>query len=176
MKTYFKLSGLVLLFLLTVLAVYLLSLRFSDGPVEFYPWFTISYGGPFRTGELTTAPSSWESIKDFEEIEFQTLQPAISRTVWLSIYDGRLFIVSGYMRSGLGRLWKQWPHYIEDDDRIILRIADKLYEQRMERILEGPEVVPVMTELSRKYGNGGPGSSVPVEQGFVWMFEVLPRQ
>lgn len=27
-------------------------LRLSDGPVEFFPWFTISIGGPFRSGEL----------------------------------------------------------------------------------------------------------------------------
>ena len=32
----------------------------------------------------------------------------------------------------------------------------------MTRITEGPDIVPVMTEISRKYGNGSPGSDFAV--------------
>jgi len=156
-------------------ALFLGSLRFSDGPVEFFPWFTISIGGPFKSGELTLTPDDWSFLTDREEIQFQTLTPNSSRTVWLAVHDKRLFIVSGYMNSGIGKLWKQWPVSMEEDNRVILRIDDALYEQSMRRILEGPEIVPVMSELSRKYGNGAPGSEIAVTGGFVWMFEVMPR-
>ena len=73
------------------------------------------------------------------------------------MHDSRLFIVSGYMNTGYGGIWKQWPHYLSEDDRIILRIDEALYEQRLERIMEGPEVIPVLQELSRKYFGGAQG-------------------
>ena len=55
------------------------AMRMNDGPVEFYPWFTISIGGPFRSGELTAAPQSWEFLQEREEIEIQTLKPTTSQ-------------------------------------------------------------------------------------------------
>ena len=35
------------------------------------------------------------------------------------------------MNTSYGGIWKQWPHYLDHDDRIILRIDGKLYEQRL---------------------------------------------
>lgn len=150
-------------------------MRLNDGPVEFVPGFTISIGGPFRSGEPTDSPSSWSFIKDVEEIEMQTLNLSTTKTVWPIVVEGRLFVASGRLNTRVGRLWKQWPQRIEEDDRIILRIDEKLYEQRMVRILQGPEIVPVMTEISRKYGNGAPGSELAVTGGYVWLFEVVER-
>ena len=86
------------------------------------------------------------------------------------------------MNSAPGAIWKQWPHYLEDDDRIILRIDGNLYEQRLERIMEGPEVVPVLSELFRKYfavagvtGDDSFTGAETVTNGDTWMFEVVPR-
>ena len=111
------------------------------------------------------------------------MDPPRSRTVWLAVHEGRLFIVSGYMNSVPGAIWKQWPYYLEDDDRIILRIDGNLYEQRLERFMEGPEVVPVLSELFRKYfagggvtGNDSFTSAETVANGDTWMFEVVPQQ
>lgn len=67
---------------------------------------------------------------------------------------------------------------MEDDDRIILRIDGNLYEQRLERIMEGPEIVPVLNELARKYFPGsddGLGTAETVTTGDTWMFEVVSR-
>ena len=175
LKKIAKWFGILLTLCLLAIGLGYTALRWHDGPVEFWPWFTISIGGPFRSGELTASPASWDFIKQREVIEFQTLTPSTSRTVWVSVVDGRLFIVSGYMSSTLGRLWKQWPVYMEADNRVLLRIDNKLYEQRLQRIEQRPEIVPVMTEISRKYGNGDPGSEAAVSGGFVWMFEVVRR-
>ncbi len=102
------------------------SMRLSDGPVEFFPWFTISIGDPFRSGEVVDSPDNWEFLKDVEEMELQTMKPTTSRTLWVPVVDGKLYIVSGYMGTTIGRLWKQWPTYMEEDNRILIRVADTI--------------------------------------------------
>lgn len=152
-------------------------LRIQDGPVEFFPWFTISIGGPFRSGELAASPANWDFISERLEIEFQTLNPSTSRTVWVPVVDGKLFIVSGYMNSTIGRLWKQWPAYMEEDNRVLIRIDGKIYGQRLNRITAGDYIAPVMAQITRKYFGGSgapvPGSEIAVTSGSVWMFEVV---
>ncbi len=176
-KVVFKWAGILLGLILLLGAVAYGIMRMNDGPVEFYPWFTISIGGPFRSGELTAAPESWEFLREREEIEIQTLKPTTSRTVWVPIVGGELFIVSGYMNSPIGRLWKQWPAYMEEDNRILIRDEGKIYEQCLQRVLDDPlKAVPVLAELGRKYFGGTgelvPGSEIAVTSGSIWMFEV----
>ena len=91
--------------------------------------------------------------------------------------DGKLYIVSGYMSSTIGQLWKQWPKYMEEDNRILIRVDDKIYEQRLNRIMAGPIAAEVMTEIARKYF-GAPATvnqaaGVAVTSGSVWLFEVV---
>ena len=177
MKKFFKWLGILFGTLALALSVFLLGMRFTDGPIAAFT------GGPFSTGILAAAPTDWTYLTDRDLIEFQTMDPPRSRTVWLAVHEGRLFIVSGYMNSVPGAIWKQWPYYLEDDDRIILRIDGNLYEQRLERFMQGPEVVPVLSELFRKYfagggvtGNDSFTSAETVANGDTWMFEVVPQQ
>ena len=163
--------GLGLLTFLAAVALFLFGMRFSDGPIAVFT------GGQFTSGVQENAPDDWDYLKERSLIEFQTLSPARSRTVWLAVHDKRLVIVSGYMNTGYGAIWKQWPHYLNDDDRVILRIDDALYEQRLERITEGPDVVPVLRELGRKYFSGSEGLATQstVARGDTWMYEVVDR-
>lgn len=169
MKIFAKWFGLILLVIVVAVAVFFWSARFSDGPLE------IIAGGPFTTGTPTEAPADWSFLKDRATIEFQTLEPARSRTVWLAVSDGKLFIVSGYMTTNYGAIWKQWPHYLEQDGRIILRIDGNLYEQRLQRIMDGPDVMPVLREFNRKYGAGEPTSIATITEGDTWMYQVVLR-
>lgn len=173
-----KWLGIFLLTVVLLLGLGYAGLRIQDGPVEFFPWFTISIGGPFRSGEVMASPANWDFIKERDEIEFQTIDPSTSRTVWVPVVDGKLFIVSGYMNSAVGRIWKQWPAYMEEDNRVLIRIDGNIYEQRLQRIMDGPEIAPVMAEIARKYFGGSgqpvPGSEIAVTSGSVWMFEVVP--
>ena len=169
MLTFLKRVFIGLLLLLAILAGLLYAARFYDGPLE------IVAGGPFKTGELSPAPADWSFLTERDTIEFQTLVPARSRTVWLAVHDGRLFIVSGYMTTGYGALWKQWPHYLQQDNRVILRVDDRLYEQRLRRITSGPDIEPVLNEFSRKYGDGLSAESTQVTEGHTWMYEVIER-
>lgn len=169
MKKILKWIGFSIAVLAIGIAVLLWSMRFHDGPLE------ILSGGPFTTGLLSAAPDDWSFLKDRSTIQFQTMDPAQSRTVWLAAHDQRLFVVSGYMTTNYGAIWKQWPHYLEADDRVILRIDGNLYEQRLQRIMNGPEVVPVLDEFSRKYGDGEAASADSVASGYTWMYEVVDR-
>ena len=165
-----KRLGFFIAALLVLVGALLFSARFLDGPIA------IVSGGPFTSGEVTPAPDDWSFLIDRPEIEFQTLSPATSRTVWLSAHDNRLFLVSGYMTTGYGSIWKQWPHYLENDDRVILRIDGKLYEQKLQRVMNGPDILPVLNDFSRKYG-GSLGADVSeVTEGHTWMFEVVDRE
>lgn len=167
MKTFFKWLGITFALIILAIILFFTGMRFHDGPVE------IISGGPFKTGEPAATPDSWQFIEGRETIEFQTMDPPTSRTVWLTVHDGRLFLISGYMTTTYGKLWKQWPHYIEDDDRVILRIDGKLYEQRLERIREGEVLRPVTEKFGRKYGFDG--SPEAVKSGYAWLYEVKPR-
>jgi hypothetical protein len=176
-KTIMKWIGIIVVASFLLMAAAYGAMRINDGPVEFYPWFTISIGGPFRSGELTPTPESWEFLAEREEIEIQTLSPTTSRTVWVPVVDDQLFIVSGYMNSTIGRLWKQWPAYMEEDNRILIRDQGKIYEQCLYRVLDDAQkIVPVLAELGRKYGGGSgeqiAGSEIAVTSGSIWMFEV----
>ena len=94
------------------------------------------------------------------------------------MHNQRLFLVSGYMNTSYGGIWKQWPHYLDRDDRIILRVDGKLYVQRLQRVMEGPEVVPVLSEFARKYFDGADGdftSDESIRSGDTWMYEVVDR-
>lgn len=169
MKNFLKWTGLILLTLVVAVALFIFSVRFQDGPLE------IIAGGPFTTGTPAAAPTGWSFLQDRSTIEFQTLEPSTSRTVWLATNDGKLFIVSGYMTTNYGAIWKKWPHYLAEDDRIILRIDGNLYEQRLQRIMDGPDVMPVLREFNRKYGAGEPTSIATITEGETWMFQVVPR-
>lgn len=170
MKKFFKGIGICLVFIAVATGVFLFGMRFSDGPLE------LISGGPFKTGQSSPAPSDWSFLKERDTIEFQTLDPLTSRTVWVATHEGRMYVVSGYMNQGYAAIWKQWPHYLEDDNRIVLRIDGKLYEQKLARIMDGPAVTPVLNELSRKYLDGSPvTSNEQVTQGDTWMFEVVDR-
>ena len=82
------------------------------------------------------------------------------------------------MNSTIGRLWKQWPAYIEQDNRILIRDQGKIYEQCLHRLIDdAATIAPVLAELGRKYLGGSgeqiPGSEVAVSGGSIWMFEVV---
>jgi hypothetical protein len=79
------------------------------------------------------------------------------------------------MKSAFGANLKRWPYQIEYDNRIILRIDGKLHEQRLHRITSGPDIVPVLDEFDRKYGDSMGIGVAEVTEGYTWMYEVADR-
>ena len=165
----------VLVGIVLLITAFLFGMKLHDGPLA------IITGGPFKTGQPAAAPDDWTYLTDRLEIEFQTMTPDTSRIVWLGVYDKRLYVVSGYMNTVYGKIWKQWPHYLVADDRVVLRIDGNLYEQRMVRLMDHPQLLEIMTAHGRKYGTIS--EDVTAEQlrqgltsGDFWLFEVVDRE
>ena len=153
---------------------YIFGMQFADGPNG------LIRGGPFTTGELSETRENWGFLKGRMEIEFQTFEPDTSRVVWLGVLDQRLYIISGYMNTTFGKIWKQWPDRMEQNDHIILRADGKLYKQRLQRLMEHPRLLDLMSIYAEKYGAGLVDGSLDQLQaslanGDFWLFEVVER-
>ncbi|MEM1435317.1 MAG: hypothetical protein AAGG11_14755 [Pseudomonadota bacterium] len=164
----------LLLLIALVVALGLFGMRFADGPRG------IIAGGPFSSGTLHSgAEPDWSFLKDRQEVEFQLLEPARSRTTWIVEHDGRIYIPSGYMNTNYGKIWKQWPLEAEKDGRAILRVDNVLYERRLVRIREGEQLPVLVSELGRKYLGNDPGmvegGLAQIDSGNLWIFELQPR-
>jgi hypothetical protein len=156
----------VVVFLVGVLII---GARLADGPVAIIP------GGPLEAGELVVGPEpDWSFARDFPEMEFQLEEPPISRTIWLQVVDGKLYVVSGYMNSTIGRLWKQWPAQAVRDGRAVIRIDGKRYERQLVRILDDvPLLQKIGAEVERKYD--APLRAEMAASGDAWFFALEPR-
>ena len=122
------------LILVPVVAIGTLVIRSgsADGPSAFFG------GGPLIAGELVTGPEpDWSFLGDVGTIELQLLDPPRSRLIWVADYDGKIYVVSGYMGNAIGRLWKRWPVQAERDGRAVVRIEGKRYERTLVRIRSG---------------------------------------
>ncbi|MDG2277900.1 MAG: hypothetical protein P8L31_08040 [Pseudomonadales bacterium] len=160
--------GLIALVSLTV-GITWFAASFADGPWALIP------GGAFSTGEVIDAEPDWNFVKDRQEVEFELVATGRSRTTWIMVADGRIFIPSGYMNSTLGKLWKQWPIAAEADGRAILRIDGKLYHRNLVRIHEDPALPDVLSETRRKYLDQSdiPEPLAEVHSGNLWVFEMV---
>ena len=58
MKKFFKWFGIVFGTLVLAIGVFLVGMRFSDGPIEIFT------GGPFSTGTPAAAPTDWTYLTD----------------------------------------------------------------------------------------------------------------
>ena len=146
-------------------------MRYHDRPMA------IITGGPFQSGTIVAEGKGntldISALKDRSTIEFQSGAPPRSRTVWLAVHDSRLFIASAYMNENYAKIWKQWPHQIKDNNKILLRIDDNIYQRQLIRTYD-PEITSAAgLETERKYGL----KIVPedVKQEHVWLYEVVAR-
>lgn len=175
-----KVLGGIVVVIVVLIAGFLVAARFADGPLE------IVAGGPFTTGEkYSGAEPDWLFIHDTDTVEFQLMDPDRSRTTWIVEHEGKIYIPSGYMTTWWGKIWKQWPIEVENDGRAILRAAGKLYDRQLVRITEGPELYPVVKKIAVKYLganedeiSNAPEAEVmaPVASGYLWIFELTPRE
>ncbi len=157
--------------LVIVVAAGLLAVaRFADGPIA------IAAGGPFTSGELVSGPEpDWSFVHDVQEVEFQLLEPARSRTTWILDHEGKAYIPCGYMTTWWGRAWKKWPVEAGLDGRVLLRIDGKLYERQLVRVEDASLFTPLTAELGRKYAGARSVTAEAVTSGHLWLFELAPR-
>jgi hypothetical protein len=155
--------------LLLLIVVLVISARFADGPIAIIP------GGPLVAGEMHTGPEpDWTFARDIQEMEIQLEEPAVSRITWLQVHDKKLYVVSGYMNSAVGKLWKHWPAQALLDGRAIIRIDGKRYERQLVRLMDDRETLDAIgAEVLRKYG--APLTGDLAATGDAWFFALEPR-
>ncbi len=166
--SFFKCLMSIIVILIIAFSAFLFFMRFHDGPIEIFS------GGPFKTGDMVTGVEpDWSAHTDRATLQLQSLEPARSRTLWLVVVDGRLFVPSAYMKTGFGKIWKQWPHHAVKDGRALIRLDDKIYPRTMVRLANDDVLVPKIVEAIR---NKYPGEMTveDVQANNTWLFELAP--
>ena len=164
------LAVLGVLLLIPVVAIGALAVTsgYLDGPSVVFG------GGPLMAGELVTGPEpDWSFARDIGTIELQLLDPPRSRVIWIIEHESKAYVVSAYMGSTIGRLWKRWPVQAERDGRAIIRVAGKRYERTLVRIKTGEVLEGVTAEIRRKYRSDTTPADIGAET--TWLFELAPR-
>ena len=164
-----QIVGLIILFFATAIITLRLDNQDADGPSILFP------GGELTSGELYTgAEPDWSFTDDVPTIELQLVDPMSSRTIFIMESEGKVYIPSGYMRSTLGKIWKDWAFQADAGDGLaVARINGVRYERQLIRIKEGPVLDGIVSKLTTKYGPGATREAV--ESGDVWIFEMAPR-
>ena len=168
MRIIAQLLGLILL----IPAVAFGTLRYkysdADGPSILFP------GGELTSGPIYNGPEpNWDFTANIPTIELQLNDPMSSRLVWAVPVNARLYVVSAYMGSIIGRTWKHWAvEANEGDGMAVLRINGTRYERRLIRVLQGGALDGVASVLTNKYGF--PTTRQSIESGSTWVFEVAP--
>lgn len=150
----------------SVLLVIALAARMSDGPLGPFP------GGPLKKGPIAMRPvSDWTFAADVPLMQLQLLKPPRSRTTYLLVHDGKLYVPAGFLDVPI---WKQWPEQAVADGRSILRIEGKRYGTRAVRVTD-PDLYAALARIAgEKYGfGGGDGSGLDPET--TWFFELQTR-
>jgi hypothetical protein len=172
----FQAVGLVILLLAATIVTLKLKHQNADGPSILFP------GGELVSGELHTgAEPDWRFTDDIFVIDLQLGDPPTSRRIFVMESDGRVFVPSGYMRSFLGRLWKDWAFEADSGDGVaVARIDGVRYQRRLQRVTDPDVIEGVAEKLAQKYAGGAtPETVAEVERSIVdgdtWIFELMPR-
>lgn len=168
--------GLLVLLLAATIFTLKLEHRNDDGPSVLFP------GGKLVSGELYRGPEpDWSFTDDVYTIELQLEEPMSSRRIWVMESDGKVYVPSGYMRSLLGRIWKEWAFEAERGDGLaVARIDGVRYQRRLERVKDPAVIEGVAEKLAQKYAGGATPQAVAaiqksVADGDTWIFELAPR-
>ena len=166
------------LVLLLVVTIVTLSIRNSgaDGPSALFP------GGELVSGELHTGPDpDWSFTDDIFTIELQLNDPMASRRIFVMESDGKVYVPSGYMKSFLGRIWKDWAFEAEEGNNLgVARIEGVRYERELVRVKDPAVIDGVARKLAQKYAGGETPEAVAeitrsIMEDETWIFEMAPR-
>jgi len=176
MKLIAQIVGILIMVLLLTLVTLRLKHQGDDGPSVLFP------GGKLVSGELYQGPEpDWSFTDDIFTIELETREPVSSRRIFVMESDGRVYVPSGYMRSFLGRLWKDWAFDVEEGSKqAVARIDGVRYERELVRVMDPAVIEGVAAKLAMKYAGGETPEAVAeimqsVADGDTWIFEMAPR-
>jgi hypothetical protein len=176
LKGILQILGLLVLLLVVTLITLRLKNQNADGPSVLFP------GGALVSGELHSGDEpDWSFTDDVLVIELQTTDPVGSRRIFVMESAGKVYVPSGYMRSFLGKLWKDWAFQVEEGSTLaVARIEGVRYDRTLIREMDPTIVEGVANKLAQKYAGGATPEAVAeiaksVADGDTWIFEMAPR-
>ena len=175
-KVILQILGVLALLLAVTLITLKLKNQSADGPSVLFP------GGTLVSGDLYQGVEpDWTFTDDVFTIELQTTDPDSSRRIFIMESDGKVYVPSGYMRSFLGKLWKDWAFEVEAGSTLaVARIDGVRYERTLKREMDPVIIEGVANKLAQKYSGGVTPEAVAqisksVADGDTWIFEMAPR-
>ena len=176
LKVILQIVGLLVLLLAVTLITLKLKNQGADGPSVLFP------GGVLVSGELYQGDEpDWSFTDDVFTIELQTADPISSRRIFVMESGGKVYVPSGYMRSFLGKLWKDWAFDVENGSTLaVARIDGVRYERTLIREMDPTVAKGVANKLAQKYAGGASPEAVAqttksIADGDTWIFEMAPR-
>ena len=178
LKIVLQVLGILILIPAVAIATLRLDNQNADGPSILFP------GGELVSGELHTGPEpDWSFTDDVQTVELQLVDPLSSRLIFVMESEGKVYVPSGYMRSTLGKIWKDWAVQADEGNGLaVVRINGTRYERQLVRINEGPVLDGIVAKMGSKYGGGATptpeaiqAGRASVEAGDIWIFEMAPR-
>ena len=179
LKIVLQMAGFVVLIGAVTIGTLRIQRSSADGATVVFP------GGEMVAGELHTgAEPNWSFTDDIFTIELQLNDPMATRRIFILESEGKIYVVSGYMKSFLGKIWKEWAFDADEgNDEGVLRVNNVRYPRQLIRIKEGDVLNGVAAKLLAKYS--GVPTPVPaeaiataradIEDGNSWIFELTPR-
>ena len=140
-----------------------LFLRQADGPIFIFA------GGPLQSGQPVELDQiEWASVDALHEIEMELVGSGNSLTLWFSVSDGVPYVACDL--DCVGGVLKRWPQQVEQDDRVVIRIAGQKAAGRLVHIPHGtPEYEMARMGRNLKYsgGEGGRAAAETAAHGAV---------
>jgi len=127
--------------------------------------------GLWLSGKVEAFPSDWSFSDDFKLIAVQVATPyglPHSITIWCVQLEGTLYIAASRPES------KRWPGWVEDDPDIKLKLGDRLFEGRLQRLNSTTEISPVSEAYTVKY-QLTQNLTVSDEGPSSWFWQVVAR-
>jgi hypothetical protein len=136
--------------------------RFGDGPIGPLP------GGRLHDGEMVDSVGvDWSFVDGVQEIELQLLHPERSRTTWVVVHGGDLYVPCGYLQVPF---FKHWHLDALRDGRAVVRIRGRRYPVTLVKVEDPTIYARVAQRLARKYG------TPEYDPETAWIFRLYPRQ
>lgn len=134
--------------------------RWRGGPIGPIP-------GGALAGTFATEPLDVTRVAEASHLALQ-VNPAAPRSVttWVVVVDGRVFVPAAFADR------KVWPQIAASDPRVVIRVADELFERTARRVTEVELLARLRAAVASKYGLGdeaGAGDG-------TWFFELAPPE
>ena len=179
LKIALQIVGLLILIGMVAIATLRFQRSSDDGATIVFP------GGEIIAGDLHTGVEpDWRFTDEIFTVELQLNDPVATRRIFIMESEGKIYVGSDYMKSLLGRIWKEWAFEADKgNNEGILRVNNVRYPRQLIRIKQGDVLDGIAAKMLTKYrGVATPVSPeaiaaerTRIEDGIVWVFELVPR-